>query len=352
MSFENLRISRLIVHKLGINSRTHQSAPVMSQALTVLPPAGKETLQRRLTDALADGSECVEVSITDQSQGSTFQRAAMLPAAADSDFIALSQDLTNKLTSAQTNASIKPGLLMVFTGTCGADSGQRVTILLKAENDSGFTTEDGEDGILLHYIENLFLTPAQKLYKIGAFREVSTTSVGQAQRSGDDFEVFVFDHLLKRAAQGPALYFCKTFLGCDTSSNAKQQTRDFFNLTNKFIAQLALSEEDKIDQCGNLTAYLRGTSPHFSALEFADQFFEPKTSDQFRSFLQNNEFPLTAISRDTSLIVSKLKTRRLKFSSEVRITCPSEVFSQVVRIIGINDGWTELLIKGTVEEQT
>jgi len=353
VSFENLRVERLIVHRLGISSHQNQTAPSYSSELTVLDTDGAVTFQKRLTTALGTDSQCIEMSVKDESAGSTFQKTAALLDSDNAQFVSISVELAEKLTSEQRTANIKPGLAVIMTGTVGPRDEHRVAIILKAETDSGFVTEGGKH-VILKFIDNLFLTPQQRLYKVGAFKEISTQVTGtDGLRKKGDFNVFVFDHLLSGSTQEAALYFFRGFLGCDTAPSAKRQTRDFYTLTRDFIDKLDLSTEKRIDHGNDLTAYLRTVKASVQVREFADQYFDPIIKAQYCTHMQAKKFPMTAVVKDTTLIVSKLRTRRIKFSSTVRITGPSDTFRDLVKVSPTGtDGWTEVKIKGTVEEQT
>ena len=57
-----------------------------------------------------------------------------------------------------------------------------------------------------------------------------------------------------------------------------------------------------------------------------------------------------AFTKDTSLVKGKLRRQSIKFSSNVTLFAPSDVFRDSVKIIGTSDdGWTELRIRGLVE---
>jgi len=353
VSFENLRLERLIVHRLGVSSHHNEVSGVYSSELTTLDAAGAVTFQKRLTAALGTDSQCVEMSVKDDSVGSTFQKIAALLDSDSAGFISLSKELGEKLTAEQRTPNIKPGLAVIMTGTVGPQDENRVAIILKAETDSGFVTEGGRQ-VVLRFIDNLFLTPQQRLYKVGAFKEIKKQPpAANGLRDRDDFSVFVFDHLLSGSTQEAALYFFRGFLGCETAPSSKRQTRDFYTLTRDFIDKLNISTEERIDHGNNLTAYLRTLKTSIQVREFADQYFDIPTKEKYCGYMQAKKFPVTAVVKDTKLIASKLRTRRIKFSSAVRITGPSDRFKDLVKVDPTGkDGWTVVRIQGTVEEQT
>ena len=90
-----------------------------------------------------------------------------------------------------------------------------------------------------------------------------------------------------------------------------------------------------------------------------NSILEPRTfaqevlpQEQQDSFLRKcQEAGLTeAFTKDNSLVKGKLRRQSVKFSSNVTLYAPSEVFRDSVKIIGTSDdGWTELKIRGLVE---
>jgi hypothetical protein len=55
--------------------------------------------------------------------------------------------------------------------------------------------------------------------------------------------------------------------------------------------------------------------------------------------------------KDTSLIKRRLATRKMNFSSEVKLTAPADKFSELVKIIETTDDHTKIMVKGKLSEQ-
>jgi hypothetical protein len=134
MGFENLIISRVVVHETNLASVDTKSIR-MSEDITPLDNELAEALQKRLVDALGDESHSIDVEIEKDSEGSTFQLCASLLTANQKDFVAKSKTLAQNLSSAQTHGNIRSGLAVVINGTVGAEK-KRFAAVIKAETDT------------------------------------------------------------------------------------------------------------------------------------------------------------------------------------------------------------------------
>ncbi|MFP7754140.1 nucleoid-associated protein [Thermodesulfobacteriota bacterium B35] len=187
LEFENLRIERLIVHEIFKRDIDREIiAPKCSNELTRLDHTGLQVFQDRIIKSMGNGSHCIEMSITDESESSTFQCCAKLLDADDDHFIELSKHLALKLSQAQASRIIPGGILVIFNGTVSATN-KRYIGIIKAEMHNGFVKEDGDNAILLKHLSELLLTPQQKLYKIGFFAEVNGRQYPDDLRSSEDF---------------------------------------------------------------------------------------------------------------------------------------------------------------------
>ncbi|WP_432729939.1 hypothetical protein [Klebsiella oxytoca] len=107
-----------------------------------------------------------------------------------------------------------------------------------------------------------------------------------------------------------------------------------------------------------LVTYLKHEkSDVISAREYADRFFDDEVKDIYLEYASECGIPQTSFTRDNEHIESKLKTRKLNFSKNIKITAPAEVFKNHVVIESATgdldkDGkpaeWTTILIKDKI----
>src|SRR5579872_4094162 len=216
--FANLRIKRFIIHE--IYKRDEQGMlvlPKYNELLTKLEPIGLQTLQNRIVNALGDSSHSIQMEAKKTDADSVFQYGAELFNLKDEDFIDFSKKITYALADNQKTKTIPGGVVLIFSGLTGITN-NRFWGIIKAEVHEGFSKESTTENLIIKYVNDLLLTPQQRLYKLGVFIEIGTTETENKLRVADDFNIFVFDHnMAKNETQHAAFYFFRDFLGCDYS---------------------------------------------------------------------------------------------------------------------------------------
>ena len=354
MTFENLQVQRVILHE--VHPRLHDGNPVPprhGQQLIKLPSDAMDVFKERIIDAMGSASQSMEMEIAEAGAGSAVAIADSLFGIADQKFIPRSAQFADKLTQVQVARNIPGGILVVFHGTVGAASHPFVGVI-KAEKQTGFR----ELGTSLQVLKDLFLTPASKLYKIGFFMRESTTSkplpVG--------WRAFVYDSLMTAANRGGAAkYFFDLFLGCRIPVNSAYLTREFFENTREFIRDLPLKAEAKDDLLTSLYTYLKvDQRPSIQVNSFSTTYLPPDSQDDYRTFMKNKKFPLTAVPKDTAELKSQLRKRRITFPGSIELSGPPESFKDLIKIKTIvpdaGDGgspnrWTQITVKDAIRSQ-
>ncbi len=346
--FSNLRIDRIIVHQVFQRDENRAIVPPkFSTELTVLDQFGISTFQERIVNALGNASHSIEMTISESDANSTFNICSQLLDASHNDFKNNSKSLPLKLAQAQTSRKIPGGILVIFDGQIGPNN-KRFIGIIKAEIHSGFSIEEQNNRLLLKYLSELLLTPQQKLYKIAIFvEELRTTSI---PKDPENYIVFVYDHNMTRSeTQQAAQYFYESFLGCSFSPSNKKLTSDFYTFTKEHINSLEINEEEKLDLNTSLYTYLKTSQNTFIEVsEFANQYFNLNERDSYLEFMYSKGIPERAILKDISYIKYKLRRRNIKFTSNVRISAPSDQFNELVQIEQTNDNRTLVSIKGII----
>jgi hypothetical protein len=122
-----------------------------------------------------------------------------------------------------------------------------------------------------------------------------------------------------------------------------------------------VSEAKKNDLLNALTTYLKvDTSSIISSTDFASKYFDVGVQDEFTSYMEESGLPTTAFTKDVEHIESKLRYRKISFSSKIKILAPSNAFKELVTIESIEGDldesgsplqWTKVIIKDRVSHQ-
>jgi len=361
MPFENFTHGRIIIHEVF---RRDDDRRIVDRrygsGLVTLDRKAASAFQNRLVTTLGDASSCVEMSIAADSTDSMFQLAKTLMDADKPLFIRESRKVADKLASAQTTRLIPGGVLVVFTGTVGSPK-KRMLGVIKAEPHDGFVRETKSDGSPgLRFLEDLFLTPVTRLYKIGVFIE-SDPDAATPERPSAGHRAFVYDELMTSTnRQKAAQYFYESFLGCEFPDSGARMTRLFYNYTKDFIAFLDVPEEKKTDLYTALRTYLKtDTRPVVEVAGFASAYF-PEVRQDYETFMAAREFPLHAVPKDLADLGNALRTRRVLFSKNIKLTAPADTFEEMVRIETIAGTrgpdrapakWTKITVKDHIRSQ-
>lgn len=351
MNIANIEISRIIAHEVIRASQMAERPPLLSDELALLDDKGKQLVARRLIDTIASGSHCVDVEVEDSSIGSPFQKATAMLDMDDDGFTDHSKQLAQSLSTAQTAGTIKSGSAIFVQGTCVADSlSSRFLAVIKADSDQGLVKHVQGENITLDYVSEMLLGESQRLVKIAFFIEDELPDAVSSLRTPDNFSIKVFDHLMQNSGEGEAAaYFYRTFLRCKQSHNSARKTKQFFEVVKAFVDQMPVSQEDRVELHGDLISYIRQNNAILEPRTFAQEVLPQGQQDAFLAACQGagiNE----AFTKDTSLVKGKLRRQSVKFSSNVTLYAPPDIFRDSVKITGTSDdGWTELKIRGLVE---
>lgn len=346
--FNNLTFERFILHNVH-KPNDHGATPAtISLELTALNQAGKQMLQERVSKVLGTGSGSLAMDVSNKTAASCYEYSKQLIQASDRQFITTSAGIAHHHTAIHTSRRWPGGTLVIISGTTDTDN-KRCLIIIKAEQQAGFTETEEDGKITLAYLENLILTPQSKLYKIGVFYETVAKTSGPVV----DLQAHVFDSNIKSDDDRQAAkYFYSSFLGLRIPDNAVQRTRDFFDYTAEFIGGMDATPDRKIDLQQALYTYLKtDTSTTIEGAEFAERYMKAEEADDFVGYLAKKGFPDSAIVKDTKAINRKLARRKLNFTNDVKITAPADSFSELVKVVETTETHTTLLIKGALESQ-
>lgn len=340
--FQNLSINRLIVHEVTQRKESDNPGAIsFGSGLIRLKPDARDTLVKRMVDALGSQSHCVEMELCDSGRDSVHSIVRRLLAAKDPLFRTTSRRLPMKLSLAQISRQIPGGVLVVITGTTG-EAALDYCAIIKAEVHAGFHKRAQNNQVSAEFLADLFLTPQQKLYKIGMFI-----------RNGNGFSIFVYDHNMTKAETSQAAkYFYEGFLGCKIAESSSAQTQNFFLYAREFINDLDADPAQKMDYQDAIYTYLRNENNSVVSVgEFSSEHLKPEHQDRFVAHMRNSGFPEISVVKDLSLLGNKLKRRVMRFSTGVSLIRKSGLLRDVVRIVSSTNEQTTLVIAGRMENQ-
>lgn len=352
--FFRFTIQRIVLHKVQPRQNRVPSVPIYGQDLVIMEKDGLETLQHRIVKAIGNDSRGVEMSIAQHGVESFFAIATGLLESDNDAFVNDSQRIADMLNDAQATRDLPGGALVIITGVTGANASRFIGVI-KAEMQDGFDLEESEQGLTVQYLNNLMLTPAQRFYKIGLLLERTYNQFGNEGRAPSDFAAILYDQQMNlQETRSAAQYFYRSFLGFELLDTSKKLTRDFFIFTREFISGRDLDPEKKLDLNDALRVMVKSDQTlTLSSSQYADSYlaFDENTRDDYLHFMRTKGFPEQAISKDTSLLSSLLKRRKVKFTNDITLSAPADKFQSLIQIEESDLDSTLVRIKGKLRSE-
>ena len=347
LDLSNMTINKVVIHTVPVRTEDRKpGSPIYGKSVIKLPLASAGTFQKRITESLGKSSHGIEVAIEKDDAPSFFNVAATLMHDNDAGFLNSSRVLSGKLADCQANRDLAASKLIIATGICGAGK-KRFLVAIKAELSDGFT----ENANGLDHLSQLFLTPSQKLYKMAFLSEAVAAAPIGGLFAKENYTAYLFDHLMTALeTKSAAHYFYSSFFGASIAESDKKKTRDFFEFTKEFINGSQLSRDDKLDLLDALRIDLKGNSAIIHVEAFADKYMNELLSDSYVEFMQEKDFPKTAVTKDTDFIKLRLKRRqKMRFGGGVEISAPPDELNNLVKVEKEVAGKTTIVINSTIE---
>lgn len=362
MNFVELDIDKIAIHQVFPRGEDGKEVtPEKGTELIKFDEVALNDFKQRIYNSLGHDSSAVEMIITDQEEGATPYYINKFHNCSEHEFIDNSFKIAEKLSYAQKRRGMSGGIVVVFSATYQYNKLPFIGII-KADIYSGYAkSQNKKTGIIsLKHVKELLLTPSTKLYKSAGFfgREGSENS----KDLNELWSIHISDYQIDKSdGKAAARYFYKDFLGCDYPETSARTTKRYFELACNFINAMEISEERRTLLHNALYADLKaGISQKVDPMDFAGSYMTTLDVDNFRNYLEDSDFPVAPFIKDTEYITSKLKNRGVKFSKNIIISAPSEVFEEIITIETMKgdvqeDGyaptWTKILIKDRIIEQ-
>lgn len=330
MNFENLKIKKVISHfiyQYADHTET-SSPPFISKNVITLNDFAKKTLINRLLRVLGRDSKSIKMQISDTSIESCFEYINKALLNNRKDFILQSQNIANRLANIQKKDGRLPGGLLIIIYATVTKSDLDCIIVIKAEEQSAFQKKmvKNKNSLSLNLLNDLFLTPQSKLYKVGVFiKKNMTNDFTKLEEIAQNFTAILYDSNFTKDLKSAAKYFYHSFLGLSIPEDGKVLTRNLYIQTSDFINKMDISQEKKVDLQNALYIELKtNTSSTISTTTFAKNYLDDDTQNKYIDAMKEANLPDIEILKDTSLIKDMLKLRCYYFSNGVKITSPSE----------------------------
>ena len=234
--YNRLQIERAIMHRIYPKStgRRDYAEVEPSNTKIELNINLKNILIERFQSSFGNQSKSFELSIENVDDGSCFNLVKDLHDSDDETFISLSKDIAELLATAQSNKQIPGGYFLLLD--CKKSDGLAVCVCLKAEAHNALNII----GHSAQALENIILSPAQKMYKAVVFEQISNSDT----LCKVNFKVFLFDSQFSIGSK-LAEYFYKDFLGLTIADNSKILTKRFYELMDKTIDEAYPTNTEK-----------------------------------------------------------------------------------------------------------
>jgi hypothetical protein len=339
INFNNLTYTRVIMHSIKQKEIGQDSSEyITSNSLINVDESVIDTIKRRLSDAAGKNSRAFELEIENINPGSFFSLSNDISTLNEDDFIQRSKDIAELLATNQVHRSIPGGFLIILEANDSEN--KSYIIIIKAEPHEALRLVNDNE---IKLLEKVFLSPSQKLYKIGVlYSKTNDIIIEEGIDVNIKFNALLFDDQFRLDGH-PAEYFYKDFLGLSINKNSKIQTLSFYNKSQLFIKSISDSSVNKLDLLSSLKVFVKSVvSPIITPVEFAESFLTGSIKDEYISQVVRKH-PSSFI-RDTLLINSSLKNKKITFSDKIKIIGPEDGFENYVQILDNLDVYNDLSI--------
>lgn len=330
INFYDLDFKRVVLHQIVAKSDGMEHATVVpDENLFELSDDVVNIIKERLAKSASKISKAFEPEIIDYYGGTFFGICENLKEKGNSNFLSSSVDIAMLLARAQTKNNI-PGGSFIFIEAL-TKSFKTWYIAIKAEWTSALRYEIHNRQSVIKLLDDIFLDSSSKNFKVGAIYEKDESGF-EVPYPNSLFGTYFYDEQFSVDSK-PAEYFYKDFLGFTLDSLPKIQSMRFYNNTDNFIRTFVESHEKKDSLLQALKQeFIINEEPQVSPADFAQTYFnEPEMQDTYI----NEVVPYlpARVTKDTTLIKSKLDKKKVEFPNNIALSGPEKTFDLSVHII-------------------
>ncbi|MDC1068641.1 nucleoid-associated protein [Candidatus Kapabacteria bacterium] len=332
INFFDLDIKRAAVHRLIEKDAGQPHASIVeSNELLALDENVVYTMLERLSKAAEKKNKTFDLSINDTHQSSFFGYASEISELDDNLFIRHSIKISQLLAQAQVSSRF-PGGYVVVLDAVKSNSKNKVCIVVKAElHDALIYYEDS-----LRLLENVFMSPSQKLFKFGMIYQYDEHEKLDLQDNlefpNDSWGAMIYDEQF-RIDSKPAEYFFKDFLGFSTDSNGLIQSKRFYDKTENFIQNYYEDFNEKQDMLTRLNeTFIMDDQQEIETKNFSERLLG---KEELKKQYENEvvaKIP-EKIEKNPQLIKSNLSSKKITFPGNIKISGPTNNVEANVEII-------------------
>ena len=307
----------MVMHRIIARTANVDHATVEYNDTLIQIDRGIENILRdRLSSSFGQHSKSFELSIENDNADSTFCFVKDIADMDDNAFITNSHDIADLLANAQGNKGNVPGGYLLIIDCTNYDH-HPVYVLMKAESHNALNIV----GNSAQALQNIILSPAQKLYKSAVFERKSNSN----PLTKGDFRVHLFDSQFNSGTK-LASYFYKDFLGFTISGNAPIETKNFYNLMVSTTESVYADDVDSINHIKDqivslLTSEVATITPREVILSivpeaYRDSYIRKVANEYEGSFVKN-----------ISLLSHQLNNRTVKLGQGLKLFGPTNLFT-------------------------
>lgn len=330
IDFNNLLVNRLIIHTINAKQERQDTATVdPSDEISEIGHHVLEIIRTRLIDAAGRNSKAFELDIDNVNPNSFFDLSNNISDLGENEFIQQTTEIAELLAYSQRRVSIPGGYLLIMD-CWDNETDLPIVIVIKAEPHEAlqFSIDGGHTQVSV--LTKVFLSPSQKLYKIGI---IYRKTQEELEDVNERFGCFLYDDQF-RADTHPAEYFYKDFLGFSVGNNSKIQSQRFYDKTKHFVIENVEDFETKTALISALkNEFVINQDDTINPLNFANTYIP--TRDGLRDLYIGDicqELPFSIV-KDDSLLKARLTKRKIDFPNNINLSGPEESFDNKVEII-------------------
>ncbi len=328
INYSDLSVTRVIIHNILAKQRgqTHSSIEPSDEILNT-DERVLLLLKKRLRDAAGRDAKAFEMEIEKTEHESFFDLAINIPGSSKDEFISSSISIAELLGSCQTRPNIPTSYLLIIDAI-DSNTDRSIIIVIKAEPHEALRLSIAEGKTHISVLDEVFLSPSQKLFKIGIIYQKEANDDGSP-----NYGCFLYDDQFRFDSQ-PASYFYKEFLGFSDDKNAKIQTQKFYDKSFTFFINRVKDDELKMKLIGSLKNEIHdNTGALISPREFAITFI-PSAGGLRDEYIRDVVGELSGtFMKDDILILSRLNKRNWNFEGNIEVRGPEEGFDRQVELI-------------------
>lgn len=339
MDVSKISLREVVLHSIPKAKALEKEAGILR--LSDLPASLDATrrlfLEDKIKTALGAKARPVVEDPAAQSPAAQAIRSHLKAPAADRDLVAMSKQLANFLYQAQPGISPAGVVLVADLDFAGSDA----LLLAKLDREVGmraFETNDaGQLRINIDYLTDLFVTAGTKVFKIGIF---TAEDIRNDQLVGN-----IVDE--QAGANQVARYFMH-FLGCDFRQRPEEVTEHFFHSAEDFINSARVPDaEAKARYSVALLAAMQSQSNELNVRKFAHDHLDKNDRDAFVSAMTERGVTAGTITKNTSLVQSRLKRVQIETDRDIFIMAPPDRLKDGTITVKKSEGQTPDVVEVT-----